>query len=35
MGAKATRDLVGADDFADYLTFAIERNPWDAVVSLK
>ena len=34
MGAKATRDLLGADVFDSYFTFAIERNPWDAVVSL-
>ena len=34
MGAKATRELVGEQVWADYLTFAIERNPWDAVVSL-
>ena len=34
MGAKATRDLLGAEVFDSYFTFAIERNPWDAVVSL-
>ena len=28
MGAKAVRDLIGPEDFADYFTFAIERNPW-------
>ena len=32
MGAKATRDLVGAEAFDSYFTFAIERNPWDAGV---
>jgi hypothetical protein len=32
--ANAVRRLVGADIWENYFKFAIERNPWDAVVSL-
>jgi hypothetical protein len=34
MTAGAVRRVVGADTWASYFKFAIERNPWDAVVSL-
>ena len=34
MPANAVRQVVGADVWERYFKFAIERNPWDAVVSL-
>jgi hypothetical protein len=34
MSARLARDVVGAEAWRGYFTFAIERNPWDAVVSL-
>ena len=34
MSARLARDAVGPDAWRDYYKFAIERNPWDAVVSL-
>lgn len=32
--ARGVRRVVGADLWGSYLKFSIERNPWDAVVSL-
>ena len=34
MPASAVRRIVGTDVWESYFKFAIERNPWDAVVSL-
>ncbi len=34
MSARLARDVVGAQPWRSYYRFAIERNPWDAVVSL-
>ena len=34
MSARLARDALGPDAWRDYYKFAIERNPWDAVVSL-
>lgn len=34
MSARLAREVVGAEAWRSYFTFAIERNPWDAVVSL-
>ena len=33
MPARMARDAIGADVFDAYYRFAVERNPWDAVVS--
>ncbi len=33
LGCRATRGAVGVETWDAYLTFAVERNPWDAVVS--
>lgn len=34
MSARLARDAVGPEAWRSYYKFAIERNPWDAVVSL-
>ena len=34
MPAQMVRRILGRERWASYYTFAIERNPWDAVVSL-
>lgn len=34
MPARAVRRIVGSDVWGGYFKFAVERNPWDAVVSL-
>lgn len=34
MPASMVRQLVGRETWRHYLTFSIERNPWDALVSL-
>lgn len=34
MSARLARDAIGVEAWRSYFKFAIERNPWDAVVSL-